>query len=60
MHDDLDTLRREVRALKLYAVALTSIAVIAGLAAFRSRAPEDQVLRARGLIIVDAAGASAY
>lgn len=56
MHDDLATLRREVRALKLYAAALTTIAIIGGLAAFRSRAPENQVLRARGLIIVDSAG----
>lgn len=56
MHDELATLRREVRALKLYAAALTGAALIAGLAAFRPGAPEDQVLRARGLVIVDAAG----
>jgi hypothetical protein len=56
MYDELAKLRREVRALKLYAITLTGAAVMAGLVAFRSTAPEDQILRARGLVIVDAAG----
>lgn len=56
MQDDLNRLRRDIRRLQVYAAALTVLAVIGGLTAFRGNAPTDQVLRARGLVIVDAAG----
>lgn len=56
MTDDLARLRRDVRLLKAYAFALTAAALVGGLAAFRSTPAADQVLRARGLVIVDAAG----
>lgn len=56
MRDELATLRRDVRVLKLYAGALTAVALLACVTAFRAGAPQDQVLRARGLIIVDDAG----
>src|SRR5262245_36911017 len=54
MATSLDELRRDVRRLKLYAAG-TSLALVAlGLSSFRSS--EDEVLRARGLVIVDAEG----
>lgn len=56
MTDELARLRRDVRLLKAYALALTAAALVGGLAAFGRAAPADQVLRARGLVIVDAAG----
>lgn len=56
MSDELARLRRDVRLLKAYALALTAAALVGGLAAFGRAAPTDQVLRARGLVIVDAAG----
>lgn len=56
MDPEILRLRRDVRILKLYSVVLTSAALIALLAAFRTHRPDDQILRARGLVIVDAAG----
>lgn len=56
MHDDLAKLRRDVRALEIYAAVLTCAVIIAGLTAFRPSASDGQILRARGLVIVDAAG----
>lgn len=56
MQPDIATLRREMRFLKLYAGSLTALVLVALLAAFRSSRSEDQVIRARGIVIVDAAG----
>lgn len=56
MNPEIQKLRRDVRILKLYSVVLTSAALVALLAAFRAHRPDDQILRARGLVIVDAAG----
>jgi hypothetical protein len=53
----IERLERDLRRLKRYASALTTallVALVAALGAFRSAAPE--VIRARGLIIEDAAG----
>jgi hypothetical protein len=51
---DLDSLRRDVRFLKAYALCATVIVATLLLAAFRPHAPD--IIRARGLIIEDAAG----
>jgi hypothetical protein len=56
MQDELRRLRRDVRALKLYALGLTAAALAVGVSGFRGNSGQDQVLRARGLVIVDAAG----
>jgi hypothetical protein len=56
MQDDLSRLQRDVRALKLYAFVLTGLALVLGMSGFRGHSEQDQVLRARGLVIVDAAG----
>lgn len=56
MDSEILKLRRDVRILKLYSALLATAATIALLAAFRTHRAEDQVLRARGLVIVDAAG----
>lgn len=56
MHDELAKLRRELRVLRLYTLALTAAAFVFALGAFRSGSAESQVLRARGIVIVDAAG----
>lgn len=56
MNSEIQRLRRDVRILELYSVVLTSAALIALLGAFRAHRSDDQILRARGLVIVDAAG----
>ncbi len=56
MQDELNQLRRDVRRLQAYAVVLSIVAIVGGLTALRPTAPSNQVLRARGLVIVDAAG----
>jgi hypothetical protein len=54
--DRLAQLERNVRALQSYAAVLTLILAGIVLAAFRSRSSDDQIVRARGLVIVDAEG----
>ncbi len=49
-----EALRRDVRWLQLYALGTTAALLACALSSFRS--PEDEVLRARGLVIVDAQG----
>lgn len=56
MDPEILRLRKDVRILKLYSVVLTSAALIACLAAFQAHRSDDQILRARGIVIVDAAG----
>jgi hypothetical protein len=54
--NDMDVLRRDVRFLKAYAVFATAVMAVLPLVAFRTHSPEPQIIRARGLIIEDAAG----
>ena len=56
METELTLLRREVRILKLCSCFLSAVVLVLLIAAFRGGNSEDQVIRARGLIIVDAAG----
>src|SRR5689334_23086272 len=56
MQTELTLLRREVRVLKLCLCCLAAVLAVLLIAAFRGGKSEDQVIRARGLIIVDAAG----
>ena len=56
MSDRLAQLESEVRSLRLYAVLATITVLIGGVAAFRSGVNSQDVLRVRGLIVVDAAG----
>lgn len=52
---EIDSLRRDVRFLKAYAVSTTAVMAVLLLGAFRTRQAPD-IIRARGLIIEDAAG----
>jgi len=54
MATPLDELRRDVRRLKIYAAGASLALVALSLSSFRSSA--DEVLRARGLVIVDEQG----
>ncbi len=54
MEAPLEALRRQVRRLELYVLATTLAFIALGLSSLRS--PDDEVLRARGLVIVDAQG----
>src|SRR5688572_9061362 len=56
MTDRLAQLEREVRILKRYALVATIAVLIGTVAAFRSGGHAEDVLRVRGLIVVDAAG----
>src|SRR5438046_2676840 len=53
---ELDSLRRDVRFLKAYAGSATAVMAVLLLAALRPRPSESEIIRARGLIIEDAAG----
>jgi hypothetical protein len=56
MSDRLVQLEREVRTLKRYAALATVVPLIVAAAAFRAGANAEDVLRVRGIIVVDAAG----
>jgi len=56
MNARIDHLERELRMLKLYALALTGFILVLLLSGFRSHGTDDQILRARALVIVDEQG----
>jgi hypothetical protein len=53
---EIDSLRRDVRFLKAYAVSSTLMMAVLVLAAFRTEHAAPEIIRARGLVIEDAAG----
>jgi hypothetical protein len=55
MHERFEKLERQVRVLKIYAGVSSLAFVIGAFSAFRSNT-DDQVLRARGIVITDAQG----
>jgi len=52
----MERLEREVRFLKFFAACTTALLLVGGLAAARTSRPDEQILRARGIVIVDDAG----
>jgi hypothetical protein len=56
MDERIEKLERTVRVLGVYAALLTALPILLAVAGFRSAGASDQVLRARGLVIVDEAG----
>ncbi len=56
MDERIRQLERSVRSLRLGAALLASVLVFTVFAAFRPASDDDQVLRARGLVIVDEEG----
>lgn len=56
MSDRLIQLEREVRVLKRYAAMVTVVLLIVAAGAFQSNVKTEDVLRVRGIIVVDAVG----
>jgi hypothetical protein len=56
MNDRLTSIEREIRLLRLYAICTSAVLLMVLLAAFRAARPDEQIIRARGIVIVDSAG----
>jgi hypothetical protein len=56
MLDRVEKIERELRRLRVYASCITLLLLVGTLTAAFSNRPDDQILRARGIIIVDSAG----
>jgi len=56
MNDRLERIERQVGLLRLYASFTTLVILVGTTAAFRLHGPDDQILRARGIVIVDSDG----
>lgn len=56
MQDRLERIERQLRLLRLYASFTSLMIVVGATAAFRLHVSDDQILRARGIVIVDGNG----
>jgi hypothetical protein len=56
MQDRLERIERQLRLLRLYASFTSLVLIVGATAAFRLHVSDDQILRARGIVIVDGNG----
>ena len=56
MLDRFERIEREVRILRVYALCISLVLLVAAATAAVSDRPDEQILRARGIVIVDGAG----